>query len=321
MKKMVSISEEQVQETMNISLALETIREAYKASAEGKRYAPGRVVGPIRGEENCGQWLVANCLDIPYFGSKFSAVFKDNISKGLPSVISKISLFSAETGEQVALIDANYLTAIKTGGSAGVATDVMARKDAHCLGVIGTGMQAYTQVLAVQEVRELTELRIYDSVSDRVDQFADRIAKVKNKPYKIIKCKTADELAANSDIICTCTPSLTPVFDGSKLKEGTHINAIGSFTPFMQEIDDETVVKAARIITEHVDGLWEAAGDILIPVEKGLLSKEKVVGSVGDCLVGKVKARENDEEITLYESVGSCVLDVSIAVATFEACK
>lgn len=321
MNKMAFISEEQVQEAISMSLALETIREAYKASAEGKRYAPGRVVGPIRGDENCGQWLVANCLDVPYFGSKFSAVFKDNISKGLPSVISKISLYSAETGEQIALINANYLTALKTGGSAGVATDVMARKDAHCLGVIGTGVQAYTQVLAVQEVRELTELRIYDALPERVDQFAERIAKVQNKPYKIIKCKSAGELVSNSDIICTCTPSLNPVFNGSELKPGTHINAIGSFTPFMQEIDEEAVVKAARIITEHVDGLWEAAGDILIPVEKGVVSKEKVVGSVGDCLVGTVKARENDEEITLYESVGSCVLDVSMAIATYEACK
>ena len=237
MGKMIFISEEQVQETMNMSKALETIREAYKASAEGKRYAPGRVVGPIRGEENCGQWLVANCLDVPFFGSKFSAVFKDNISKGLPSVISKISLYSADTGQQVALINADYLTAVKTGGSAGVATDIMARKDAHCLGVIGTGEQAYTQVLAVQEVRELTELRIYDSIPERVNKFAERIKKAQNKPYIIIKCKSSDELVSNSDIICTCTPSLTPVFKGSELKPGTHINAIGSFTPFMQEID------------------------------------------------------------------------------------
>ncbi|MBP1856390.1 ornithine cyclodeaminase [Clostridioides mangenotii] len=267
---------------------------------------------------------MANCLDVPFFGSKFSAVFKDNISKGLPSVISKISLYSAGTGEQVALINADYLTAIKTGGSAGVATDLMARKDAHCLGVIGTGVQAYTQVLAIQEVRELTELRIYDPIPDRVDKFAERIAKVakvQNKPYRIIKCKSVSELVFNSDIICTCTPSLTPVFNGSELKPGTHINAIGSFTPFMQEIDEETVVKAARIITEHVDGLWEAAGDILIPVEKGVVSKDKVVGSVGDCLVGNVIARENDEEITLYESVGSCVLDVSMAIATYEVYK
>lgn len=321
MGKMLFITEEQVQDALDIGLTLETIREAYKASAEGKRYAPGRVVGPIRGEENCGQWLVANCLDIPFFGSKFSAVFKDNISKGLPSVISKISLYSAETGEQVALINADYLTAIKTGGSAGVATDLMARKDAHCLGVIGTGVQAYTQVLAIQEVRELTELRIYDPIPDRVDKFAERIAKVQNKPYRIIKCKSVSELVFNSDIICTCTPSLTPVFNGSELKPGTHINAIGSFTPFMQEIDEETVVKAARIITEHVDGLWEAAGDILIPVEKGVVSKDKVVGSVGDCLVGNIIAREDDGEITLYESVGSCVLDVSMAIATYEAYK
>lgn len=321
MADMIIINEQQARDTVDMKVALDTIRTAYKASASGKRYAPGRVVGPIRGEENCGQWLVANCLDIPYFGSKFSAVFKDNISKGLPSVISTISLYSADTGEQLALISANYLTAVKTGGSAGVATDVMARKDAKVLGIIGTGIQAFTQVMAIQEVRELSELRIFDAIPERMEAFEKKIEAIKNRPYTIVKCSSAKECVSESDIVCTCTASLKPVFDGKDLKAGTHVNAIGSFTPFMQEIDEETVIIAARIITEHVDGLWEAAGDILIPFNKGLIAKEKVVGSVGDCLVGTVQARQNDNEITLYESVGSCVLDVSIAAMTYEACK
>ncbi len=302
--------------------ALKAVREAYLACADGQRYAPGRIVKPIRGEENCGQWLVANCLDIPYFGSKFSSVFKDNISKGLPSVISSISLYSADTGEQLALISANYLTALKTGASSGVATDIMSRKDASVLGIIGTGVQAYTQLLAIQEVRKLTQVRIFDLVPERVEAFEKRISAVNNNGFEIVKCSSAKECVSEADIVCTCTASLKPVFDGKDLKPGTHVNAIGSFNRFMQEINEETVVRAARIITEHVDGLWDAeGGDIIVPLEKGLITKDKVVGDVGDCLAGRVQARENDEEITLYESVGSCVLDVSLAVATYEACK
>lgn len=89
----------------------------------------------------------------------------------------------------------------------------------------------------------------------------------------------------------------------------------------MQEIEDETVIKAARVITEHVDGLWEAAGDILIPFNKGLISKEKVAGSVGEALTGSLAARRDDSEITIYESIGSCVLDIAIAAAAYDSVK
>ena len=314
---MLYITEEQVQNVITMSKALLISRKAYTDCVNGAIYAGGRIVIPIRGEENCGQWLVANCLDVPIFGSKFSSVFPANVKRGMPSGLSKISLYSAETGELLSIIDANYLTAVKTGASAGIATDLMARKDANRLGIIGTGMQSFTQVLAIQEVRELEELRVFDNNSSRMDAFVDRVQTGQNRPYKVIKTKTADECVSGSDIISTCTTSLTPVFHSEALNPGTHLNAIGSFTPFMQEIDEGAVFKANKVITEHVDGLWEAAGDILIPYNKGLIGKDKVTGSVGEVLVGKINGRVNKEEITLYESVGSCVLDIAIAIATY----
>lgn len=133
----------------------------------------------------------------------------------------------------------------------------------------------------------------------------------------MIAAESADACVAASDIVCTCTISLTPVFSASALRPGTHINAIGSYTPTMQEIDDETVTMAGKVFTEHVDGLWAAAGDILIPFNKGLISESKVTGELGDILTNTMRGRENDDEITLYESVGSCVLDISIAIFAF----
>lgn len=320
-KDFLIITEEEVKKVVNMKMALPIFREAYRACAKGETYAAGRIVAPVRGEENCGQWLAAVCTNMPIFGAKFSSVFPGNASKGLPSVLSQISLYSADTGEPLAIIEANWLTAVKTGGSAGIATELMARKDARRLGVIGSGIQAFTQVLAIQEVRGLSELRIFDVSRERAEAFAEKIKKEQNGPYKIIVCADAEECVSGSDIVCTCTTSRKPVFRTSSLKSGAHINAIGSFTPFMQEIEDETVIKAARIITEHVDGLWEAAGDILIPFNKGLISKEKVAGSVGEALTGSLAARRDDSEITIYESVGSCVLDIAIAAAAYDSVK
>lgn len=314
---MLLINEKQVQDVISIKMTLPVLKRAYEDCVKGEIYAGNRVFMPVRGQENVGQWLVANFINVPFFGSKFSSVFPGNIFKGMPSVMSKVSLYSAETGDLLALIDANYLTAIKTAGSAAIATDLMARKQASRLGIIGSGLQAFSQVLAIQEIRELTELHIFDISESRVKSFIEHIKKVQNRPYSIIESKNADDCVSSSEIICTCTTSQKPVFNGNMINPGSHINAIGSFTSFMQEIDDETVLRSNKIITEHVEGLWEAAGDIIIPFNKGLITKDKISGSVGDVLIDRIPGRESDEEITLYESVGSGVLDIALSIAIY----
>lgn len=315
---MIYINEEQVRRVVTMKTALPVFRQAYKDSVDGQIYAGGRIVMPIRGEENSGQWLVANCLNAPFFGAKFSSAFPGNAKKGIPSTISQTSLYSAETGELIAVVEANHLTAIKTGGSAAIATDLMARRDAGRLGIIGSGLQAFSQVLGIQEVRPLTEVHVYDRNPARVEDFVRRIEEIRNRPYAIFAAESAEACVSASDMLCTCTTSHTPVFDGDALEAGTHINAIGSYMPFMQEIDQKTVVRSDKIVTEDVDGLWAAAGDFLIPFGKGLIAREKVIGSVGEVLTGKIAGRDSAEEITLYKSVGFCVLDVAIAGAVFQ---
>lgn len=315
---MFIIPEAQSATALDMATALQTVRAAYLACDRGEMYPGGRIAMPLALEGTAGQWLTAVCTEQPYFGFKFSAVFPQNTAHQLPCDQSTISLFSNVTGAQLALIGANHLTALKTGASAGVATDLLARQDACRLGIIGTGIQAFTQVMAVQSVRHLQELRVFDLSAERAHAFIEKVRAVQNHPYDIIFCSDANQCVAASDIICTVTPSRKPVFDGAALQAGTHVNAIGSFTPTMQELPEEAVQKAALIVTEHVDGLWAAAGDILIPYEKGLISKDKVIGSVADLLAGNKCGRTEDAQITLYESVGSCVLDVAIAIAVYQ---
>lgn len=314
---MKMINEDQIKSNLNVKQAIEEIRQTYIDCTNEKIYAGDRIFMPLS-ETDTLQILTANCKEKNYFGTKVSTVFPNNRSAGLPVTISKINLYSKETGVLESIVDANYLTAIKTGGSAAVATDLMAKKDAKVLAIIGTGLQAYSQVLAIQEVREIEELHIFDLISERVESFAKTIEEIQNHPYKIVTETSAQDCVKNADIICTCTASKTPVFDGNDLKAGAHVNAIGSFTSFMQEIDTTTVLKADKVVTEHVEGLWEAAGDILIPFNNGNITKDKVTGSLGDVLTDKVATRENDEEITLYESVGSGVLDVALAIMVYE---
>lgn len=315
---MKSISENQVKSFLNIENTIDVVKKLYLECVKDKIYAGDRIYMPIRGEKNVGQWLVANSISQPFFGSKFSSVFPNNVSLGIPSTISKISLYSAKTGELQAIIDANYLTAIKTGASAAIATDLMARKNSSVLSIVGTGLQAYFQVLAIQEVRKLEKVYVYDVIPERIQEFISLIEKEKNQDYEIIAAISGDECAEQADIICTCTTANTPVFSGEKLNPGTHINAIGSFTPFMQEIDEETVIKSSKILTEHIDGMLEVAGDILIPLNNGKIVKNDITGSIGDVLTKKVSSRENEKEITLYESVGSGVLDIGLSIYIYQ---
>lgn len=315
---MLYLTEEQVRKEIPIYKAIPIVRKSHEDCSNGLIFYCDRITLYVRGDDNSAIWLPACTKHLPYFGVKYATGFPANATKGLPTVNSQISLYCADTGELLCIMSANYLTAIKTGASAAVATDIMARKNATKLGIIGTGTQAFTQVAAIQEIRQLTELRVYDIDEKRVDTFIEQIKEVQNRPYSIIKASSGDDCAANSEIICTCTPSATPVFHADSLNPECHLNAIGSYTPFMQEVDEGTVMKANKIVTEHVDELWKVAGDILIPFNKGLITKEKVTGSVGDVLTNKVVGRENDKEITMYESNGSGALDLSIAIAVYE---
>jgi len=314
---MIYITEAEVKKAISIQTSLPIFRHAYLQCNEGGISTGPRLVMPVDDAGNKGQWLTAKFPAESFFGTKFSAVFPGNSRKGLPATISTISLYSSQTGELEAVVEANALTAIKTACSAAIATDLLARQDSKILTIIGSGLQAFDQVLAIREVRNIQHVIVYDLDSARAEKFVGFLQAVEGYDVLTTVAQSADEAVAAADIVCTCTTSRRPVFRGSDLKPGTHVNAIGSYAPDMQEIDFETVIRASRVITEHVDGLWAAAGDILDPLEKGLIEKSKVTGSVGDALAGSIVGRESDDEITLYESVGSAVLDLAIAVETY----
>jgi ornithine cyclodeaminase len=314
---MIHITEAQAKRALNVKSSLAILRRAYLQCNEGGIFNGPRLVMPVDNTDSKGQWLTANYPAEGFFGTKFSAVFPDNSKKGLPATISTISLYSNQTGELKAVIEANSLTALKTAGSAALATNLLSRKNSSTLAIIGTGLQAFDQVFAIREIRQIRRVIVYDTDSARAKHFIGLLRAVDGYDVATTASTSADEAVAEADVVCTCTTSHRPVFSGSSLRPGTHVNAIGSYAPDMQEIDTETVLRASCIITEHVDGLWTAAGDILDPFEKGLIDKSKVRGSIGDLLAGKVLGRKNADEITLYESVGSAVLDLAVAVETY----
>jgi ornithine cyclodeaminase len=294
-----------------------SVEAAYRDYSDGLVDIPNRVTLHIRNENNDAIFLTANYHSMPFYGIKQASSFPDNTDRGKETVLADIHLYSAETGESLALVSAVWLTAMKTGAASGVATNYLSRQDASILAIIGTGVQAYSQLDGIQRIRTLEEVRLFDLKRERAENFRKRIEKIRNRGYGINIANSADDCVDGADIVTTATTSMHPVFSGSALKEGTHINAVGSFTPSMQEIDSDTVVRAGKIVTDNQQETWAVAGDLLVPLRAGLITASKLYGEVGDIVSGKIPGRENEQEITFYESVGFAALDIAVAVEAY----
>ena len=312
------ISETDVKNVLTMKEAIAAVEDAQRDYSEKKIETPARVTINVRGKENSAIILPANYLSKSFYGFKQASCFSDNAKKGLDTVMSDIHLYSGETGEHLAAISATLLTALKTGAASAIATKYMANPKAGIMAIIGSGIQAQTQLRAIQNVRELTEVRVYDLFPENIDKFIKFAETIKNRDYLISASKTSDSCVDGADIIITATTSMKPVFNGKNVSAGAHINAVGSFTPDMQEIDSEIVVRADKIVTDNMDDTWKVAGDLLVPFNEGKINGSRIHGNIGDVITRRTVGRTTQKEITIYESVGFAALDIAIAIKVYE---
>jgi ornithine cyclodeaminase/alanine dehydrogenase len=252
--------------------------------------------------------------------TKIVTVYQNNATRhGIPNVLAAVILNDVETGRIEAIMEGSQITAMRTGAVSGVATKYLARNDAYRLGIFGAGVQARRQLEAVREVREIRSVSVYDT---RTEMTRDFVAEATAQAdVKVSVAKTPDELVRDSDIIVTATTSATPVFNGRNIKPGTHINAIGAFTPSTREVDSETVA-TSKIVVDSLDAALAEAGDIIIPLKEGVIQRENVWAELGEIVTGKKAGRTSQEEKTLFKSVGLGIQDAAVASVAFKkACS
>lgn len=312
---MLLLSEKDVQRCLTMEDVIRAVEEASRAFSDKRVEVPSRITLQVKGESDAAIFLVAKDDSIAFYGIKQASSFPSNMAKGVNTVFADIHLYSTETGEPVAIVSAKHLTAMKTGAASAVATKFLAKDGEAVLAVIGTGVQARTQLAGIERVRPLKEVRLYDIDRRRAQAFVEDIGDIGGG--RVVISRTPDECVSGADIVVTATPSLVPVFSGDSVGSGTHINAVGSFTPYMQEIDTQTVLKAGKIVTDNQEETWTVAGDLLVPLGEGKITRRAVYSDLGDIIAGKKPGRENDQEITIYESVGFAALDIAVAAAAF----
>ncbi|MCH8828016.1 MAG: ornithine cyclodeaminase family protein [Planctomycetes bacterium] len=229
-----------------------------------------------------------------------------------------VAVYDAESGEMVALIEANTLGQLRTGAASGVATEFMARPDAKVVGVFGSGWQARSQLKAVCTVRRIERVEVYSRDDDRRREFAEEMSEFCATEVKPVH--TPEQAAAEKDIVITATTSPTPVFDGRALDEGTHLNVIGSNFIHKAEIDVATVRRANHIVCDNIEQCRLEAGDFTESLAAGVCAWEQM-HELAEVVAGRQTGRATAEDVTLFKSVGIAVEDVAMAAKIIELAK
>ena len=317
------LREEDILKAVDIKDIIEADKEALKNYSDGGSDIPLRTVIDVdKDSSSTAIFMPGYIKDKNALGMKIIDIYPDNIEKGLVTSPSTMILIDKDNGFVKAIIDGTILTRLRTGAVSGAATEVLANEDAKSFLLIGTGGQAGTQLEAVLAVRDIEEAYVFDVNYERAEVFAKEMnEKLKKYGTKIRAIKELDEVLGDVDIITTVTTSKKPVFDGNKIKKGVHVNSVGSYTPDMQETPPELLVRAGKIFTDTNEGVIEEAGDVIIPISEGKISKEKVAHELGDLLLGREVGRESKEEITWFKTVGFAGLDLVAGEKIYQLAK
>ncbi|HTU01642.1 MAG TPA: ornithine cyclodeaminase family protein [Candidatus Sulfotelmatobacter sp.] len=306
------LSRRDVQNLLGMADAIRIVEEAFRQLALGQVLMPQRSVihvGPHGGVYLGMPAYIGGAVDA--LAIKVVTVYANNPTRhNLPTTIGTLLLNDPRTGAPLAVMEAGYLTAVRTGAVSGVATKHLARPNATRVGVFGAGVQARAQLQAVCAVRKIQSAAVYDSDGQRAREYAREMGS--QLKLLVTAVDTPRAAVEGMDIILTASSAGQPIFDGAWLAPGQHINGVGSHSPKARELDTATIVRS-KVVPDFPDACLAEAGDLLIPLSEGAITKAHLHAGLGEVVAGLKPGRENDQEITLFKSVGLALQDVATA--------
>ncbi|MBU7043915.1 MAG: hypothetical protein HXS47_10020 [Theionarchaea archaeon] len=305
------LSNEDVNHLVKMEDAIDIIRSAFIQLHQGKADLPLRIQIQVT-QQTRTLVMPAYLKETGALATKIISIFPENRGTDLPTVHAVVMVTDSRTGQPLALMGAHSLTALRTGAASGVATELLARKDSRVVAIFGAGIQGRTQLQAVCCVRPIEKVLIYDVDPTAVQTYIEDMRTLPHIPPNIQPASSPSHALEVADIVCTATPSTQPVFQDEFLKRGTHINAIGSFTPHMQEIPEKTVARS-KIVVDSLEASLSESGDLIIPLNHTSITREDIHGELGELASGARVGRETDDEITLFKSVGLAIQDAALS--------
>ena len=249
-----------------------------------------------------------------YAGVKIVSVFPGNAARGKPSVIGTYLLLDGDSGEPLAALDGQALTAWRTAAASALAASYLAAPDARRMVMVGAGALAPRLIAAHAAVRPIEEVAIWNRNAER----AARLAADLDRPG--LRVTATDDLGAaiaGADIVSAATMSREPLIRGDWLKPGAHLDLVGAYNPAMREADDAAIARATVYVDTRAGALAEA-GDIVQAIASGALDEARIAGDLFDLCRGDAPGRRSAEEITLFKSVGTAIEDLAAAILVYE---
>jgi len=302
------IGADEVRARADLPRLIESLERAFRSEA----VVPQRSILPMPGGNGGRQFLV-----MPAFDPDGSAAVKlvtyvpENASRGLPTVQAAVVAFSRE-GTPVAVLDGTMVTRIRTAAASALASKFLSRADSSRLTVVGTGALAPWMAAAHAIMRPIGRIDVWGRRPGRVAATIDAIREIVKPQVTVCAASALEDSVRAADIVTCATSSPTPLVAGRWLKAGSFVDLVGSFSPSTREADDDAV-RRARLFVDTFEGALAEAGDLIDPIARGVISRDRVEGELADLVTGRVRGRQTAEEITLFKSVGTALEDLAAA--------
>lgn len=299
------LSAAEIRQCITMHEAIDAMEQAFIQLASHQAKLPLRTAITLENENALTLTMPGYLTENEILGLKVVSVFPNNPAKNYPAITGFIMLLDAHTGQPKVLMEAGYLTALRTGAVSGLATRYFARPEAHHVALIGSGAQALTQLEAVAAVRPITRISLWS----RTLKNAEALAETLRPRYEVTVHDQVALAVRDADIICTATSSMEPLFHLNAIQPHAHINAIGSHSSAMQEIGQD-VLAHATVLVDQVEAVLSESGEIIQAVQQNQLKKDDLI-EIGQWLLHK---RPPDQQgITVFKSVGLAIQDLSVA--------
>lgn len=316
---MLLLNEKEIKSVVTMRDMVEADKTAFRMIANGDVEVPLRTGIKAPAHEGTFLFMPSYAAAEDAAAVKIISVFPHNPEMGLEACPAQVLLLDGKTGYIIALLDGSTVTRMRTGAASGAAFDVLAKRECKVGALIGTGGQAPEQLEAMLCVRKLDKVWVYSRNRERLEAFCEKMQKELGRyGAEILPAESADAAVSDADLVITVTTSSMPVFDGTKIKPGCTISCVGTYEPEKHELDPAVLPRASKIICDYKDAVLSESGDLLIPLADGTIKDSDIQGSLGDVLDGRIKGRENDEEIIVFESVGVASQDLVAAKMIYD---
>lgn len=307
---MLVLSEEQVRSLIDIEELITALEQAHIQYSSGKAVMPVRLVVPLPQIQGRITSMPGYLTQDKALGMKVVTYFQNNPKEDLPAILATIMLFSAETGQLMAVMDGSFITAIRTACASAMATKALANPQTPLLGICGAGVQARAHIQALSRVKKLQRIKIYSPLGMSAQRVRQDLESEIGVDIEV--ATSAEQTVSDCDLVVTATTAREPILESEWLKPGAHINAVGSHRPDHREIDGATLARS-KIVVDSREAIMAECGDILLAIKEKSITENPIHAEIGEVLVGTKPGRTSSGEITLYKSVGIAIQDVAAA--------